>query len=384
MATARADSALPGPDSPGTAMTSHWTRAHLQALTEPAAAPVIGPADAPRLLAGTDLWDWWPVQDRRGAIAPIAGGMLAIFLSAPMGADPDARHGIARLRLMHRTAAGGWTDLGPLFPDGFSPGSREWSGSAVLADDGVTLAMHFTAAGRRGETATSFDQRLFVTETRLDGLRPGDWSLPRETVAADGVHYQTDMAGGGAIGTIKAFRDPAFFHDPATGRDHLLFAASLGGSAAAFNGAIGWAVANGAGWRLLPPLIAAEGLNNELERPHIVHRDGLYYLFWSTQAKVFDPAGPAGPTGLYGMVAERIGGPYRPLNGSGLVFANPAAAPHQAYSWWVTADLQVLSFADMIGLPRAPASVAEARACFGGTVAPTLHLMLAGDRAWLA
>ena len=44
------------------------------------------------------------------------------------------------------------------------------------------------------------------------------------------------MTGGGAIGTIKAFRDPAFFRDPADGCDYLLFTASLAASASAWNG----------------------------------------------------------------------------------------------------------------------------------------------------
>ena len=35
-----------------------------------------------------------------------------------------------------------------------------------------------------------------------------------------------------------------------------------------------------------------------------------------------------------------------PLNGTGLVFANPDTAPKQAYSWLVLPDLQVTSFID--------------------------------------
>lgn len=365
----------------------HWTGEHVASI-DPAQtgyAPRI--TVVRRLAEGADLWDYWPVQTRDGDVARIAGGALFMFLSAPILPDPDMRHAVARIRLMHQVGDH-WRDLGPLLDDGFSPGSREWSGSAILsAPDEVTL--YFTAAGRRGETGTTFEQRLFETRASLTAeggvIAFGPWSPPREMLAPDGVHYVQDMAGGGAVGTIKAFRDPAYFRDPADGGEYILFAASSARSASPWNGAVGLAHRAGSeGWRALPPLITADGLNNELERPHIVVHDGRYYLFWSTQHKVFAPDGPTGPTGLYGMVADRLFGPWVPINGSGLVFANPPAAPLQAYSWLVLPDLRVQSFADHVGLAGAPRDQAESRAHFGGSPAPELQLALSGDRAWLA
>jgi levansucrase len=325
---------------------------------------------------------------RDGRVARIAGGELIMFLSAPSNGDPDSRHAIARIRLVHRKSAG-WRDLGLLLPEGHAPGSREWAGSAVLSDDGVTLTLHFTAAGRRGEQTLSFEQRMFETHAVLSvvdrQISLGEWSAPVETAIADDRHYMRDMAGGGAIGTIKAFRDPAWFRDPADGQAYLLFTASLAGSASPWNGAIGIAHDDGAdGWTLLPPLIDADGINNELERPHIVMHDGRYHLFWSTQAKVFADGGPCGPNGLYGMVANTLAGPWRPLNGTGLVLANPVEAPFQAYSLLVLSDLRVLSFADIVGLDRPPRDAAEARAHFGGTPAPALRIIIDGDRTALA
>ncbi|RYY46016.1 MAG: glycoside hydrolase family 68 protein, partial [Sphingomonadales bacterium] len=132
-------------------------------------------------------------------------------------------------------------------------------------------------------------------------------------------------------------------------------------------------------WDIRPPLISADTLNNELERPHVVMHGGLYYLFWSTQRHVFNPDGPTGPTGLYGMVSDRLYGGWRPLNGTGLVFANPDAAPKQAYSWLVLPDLQVTSFIDAWG---SDGSDANARR-FGATFAPMLRLRLQVDEAGL-
>lgn len=365
-------------------MTMHWSRAAVAAIEAAPfpAAPVIAPSA--RLLAGIDLWDYWPVQYSNGRVATIGGGTLFFMLSAPASGDPDARHARARIRLMHRIA--GWHDLGPLFPDGFAPGSREWSGSATVDAGCTRLTVYFTAAGRRGETVLGFEQRLFVAEAPLDTAatppRVGCWTDPVEIVAADGEVYTRNMTGGGATGTIKAFRDPAFFRDPADGRDYLLFTASLAASASAWNGAIGVAARDGAGWRLAAPLIDAEGLNNELERPHVVVNGGRYYCFFSTQAKVFADDGPRGPTGLYGMVADAFAGPWRPLNGTGLVAANPAAYPHQAYSWLVLADLTVLSFADFPRIAAAPTDPAAARRAFAGTPAPPFRIAVQGDRAW--
>jgi levansucrase len=193
------------------------------------------------------------------------------------------------------------------------------------------------------------------------------------------------MEGGGAIGTIKAFRDPAFFRDPADGAAYVFFAASLARSASFWNGAVGMARLMPDGqWQRLPPLISADGLNNELERPHVIVHGGRYYLFWSTQQKVFADGGPTGPNGLYGMTSDSLDGPWRPINGTGLAFANPPGAPFQAYSWFVLPDLTVQSFADMTGIAHVPVDPAEARHHFGGAPAPDLRLQIEGDRVWLA
>jgi levansucrase len=82
-------------------------------------------------------------------------------------------------------------------------------------------------------------------------------------------------------------------------------------------------------------------------------------------------------------VAPGIDGPWTPINGTGLVFGNPDAAPFQAYSWQVLPDLSVWSFADHVGLAELPPSTEVARR-LGGTAAPVIRLALDGDRASLA
>jgi levansucrase len=176
----------------------------------------------------------------------------------------------------------------------------------------------------------------------------------------------------GAPGEIKAFRDPAYFRDPADGSEWLAFTASLAGSQSRFNGAFGLARKGASGWVLTPPCLHAEGVNNELERAHLVFHGKHYYAFWSTQSATFAPGLRHAPGGLYGMVADSMAGPWRPLNGSGLVLANPADRPLQTYSWFVDADLRACSFVDL--LPDGS---------FGGVPAPLMQLELDGDRAAL-
>jgi levansucrase len=245
----------------------------------------------------------------------------------------------------------------------------------------MTVTLYFTAAGRRDEGTTSFEQRMFEAQATLvlhDGTpRLADWRSLREIVALDPHHYMPTDRGVGEVGKIKAFRDPAYFRDALSGHEYILFAGSIANSRSSYNGAVGVARRNAqsSSWDLCPPLVSADGLNNELERPHIVRHADLYYLFWSTQRHVFDPSGVQGPTGLYGMVSSHLLDGWRPINGTGLVFANPESAPAQAYSWLVLPDLSVASFVDNWG------SGATRR--FGGTFAPFVRLALNEDQAWL-
>ncbi|MEV4115322.1 glycoside hydrolase family 68 protein [Nonomuraea sp. NPDC049695] len=370
--------------------TSYWTPSHLDLLAGSATttAPVFHPVAVPRILPGHDLWDLWPVQEEDGSTCVIGGHEVWMALSAPSLGHPEERHGRARIRLLARNGDG-WTDLGHAFSDGASPGSREWSGSAVRRPDG-SVSVFYTAAGQRGEARPTFRQS--VAETRLsliaDSARTnGRISLEhesehREILRSDGSVYLPAEEVTGAPGQIRAFRDPGWFRDPADGREYLLIAASVA-SGDRFNGAIAPAEARAGAWSLLPPLIVADGVNHELERPHVIVHRSRYYLFFCTQRHTFHPADRA-PTGLYGFVAPALAGPYEPLNGSGLVIRNPSRQPDQAYAWLVLPDLRVVSFANYRsgpGMDLRQAEAVRARADFGGTIAPILTLTLSGTSA---
>ncbi|OYZ41443.1 MAG: glycoside hydrolase 68 family protein [Novosphingobium sp. 16-62-11] len=342
--------------------------------------PLIGQREVDRLFDDLDLWDCWPLAHEDGHTVSHMGRNWWFFLSAPVFADPVERHGHARIRLLSR-GEDGWRDHGNAFADGFTPGSREWAGCCVLMDDGETVQHFFTAAGRRGEPVATFEQRIYVSVGRLTPDGPAAWQTPQEIFVADGIRYVLDRQDKGAPGLIKGFRDPAWLRDPATGKAHLLFTGSAGWDDGGFNGVIGMATLEADGWVLNDPLIEAVGINNELERPHVIARDWRYYLFWSTQTHTFAPDAVAGPNGLYGAVAESLSGPWRLINTGGLVAANPETEPKQSYSWWVTGEGEVWSFVDYWGMAgRSLADHPELlRSNFGGTPAPRFQLVFDGN-----
>lgn len=363
-------------------MSTDWTAPHVAAIAgDMSVAPVIAPAHISSFTAAIDIWDAWPIQYRDGLpLELIDGTQLWMALAAPRSANAGTRYDDARIHLLH-LRADGWHDVGPAMPDDFSPGSREWSGSAIRDEADGAVILYFTAAGRRGENSLSSEQRLFSARSDLTptGLLTG-WRDLTEILVSDPSHYMSTLTPGDA-GSIKAFRDPAYFRDPADGRHYLFFAGSAAHSPFAHNGAIGVATAAATrphDWLLLRPLILADGVNNQLERPHVVRYDGGYYLFWSTQHDGFNPEGPTGPTGLYGMTAPALSGPWRPINDSGLVFADHAfadSAQAQARNWLVLPDLRVVSFVDGSGDGDDDRT--------GNGFAPILRLWLRGDKGGL-
>lgn len=362
---------------------SYWRPQHLAnlVLDESAIAPVIRPGDG-FMLDGLLLWDPCPILNAQRHIARVQGGELWLALSAPVTAVGVTRHEQARLRLLTR-CNGNWCDAGNLLPDGFSSGSREWAGMAYLNDEGE-LRLYYTATGEAGETSISFIQRIFVATARLEieSALPvfGQWQDQGEIIQADGEVYLPANELQGEAGVVRAFRDPFVFSDPKGGHLYMLFSASYGLARSARNGAIGVALKDAAGhWQLQPVLIDCDGVSNEMERPHIVYHGGLYYLFWSTNSWTF-AADIDAPSGLYGMCAENFLGPYEPMNGSGLVAANPLTQPYQAYSWWVSDDLSVASFVDMPDgvADKKPGSPVQPEGHFEGAIAPEFHLQLKG------
>ncbi|MGM9943619.1 MAG: glycoside hydrolase family 68 protein [Lysinibacillus sp.] len=384
------------------AVPSQWTRAQANRIQINASntAPLIM-EPFPRISPDLWIWDMWPLMEKDGSIAVLPGGWRVLFaLSVPRSVLPGKRHDVARISYFYTRDGVNWIQGGYVFEEGTALGSRQWAGSAMI--DQGRIYYFYTATGRRGETQITYEQRIALASSGFisnkDGVQLVDFSPHEIILEPDGVLYQTEEQSSGGI--IYAFRDPFFFKDPATGCEYLLFEGNIAGQsgtsincgpdvppeAAEFTGNIGIALLRNnsyTSWQLLPALLEAGCTNQQTERPHIIVRNGSYYLFTVSHASTFAP-GVTGPDGLYGFVARSLRGNYRPLNNSALVISNPPSEPYQAYSWLVLPDFSVLSFIDNFDLQGIPIEdvgfLPESfqYAHFGGTLAQTLQLAVSG------
>jgi levansucrase len=387
---------------------SAWTRDHARRLerTDDTTAPVSYPPDE-ETDPDNHIWDTWLLRTPRGRIAEVDGYRVIVALSAPNDLLPGKRHDVASHRYYYSTDGSEWTPGGVAFGDSEPLGSRQWAGSAVYDPDTGDLRLYYTAAGTRGEEGLSYTQHLAVAHsgsvrTSEEGLRfEGPWT--HEVLAhPDGEWYEREEQ---SRGMIYTFRDPWYFEDPETGDAYLLFEGNTpvpegsdvcGGDPAQqeFNGSVGIARASRDDptvCELLPPLVDAVCVNQELERPHVVYRDGTYYLFVASHRHTFAP-GLDGFDGLYGFAADALFGEYEPLNGSGLVVANPHNVPFQAYSWLAYGhreEILVTSFLNYHDYDRPTLDDVglfpedEQFRRFGGTLAPTLRLGVDGRDTWI-
>jgi levansucrase len=397
-----------------------WTPEHAGQieLSETNTAPVIDPTlGEDRALDGHWMWDWWPVRDRSGEVADIDGWQVAIALTATDDVLPGQRHDIATLRYLVSDDGGRtWQEGDILFPEGDAAGSRQWAGSAMYEDG--TIYAFYTAAGEDGEEIDpptidevraseseddteagdyqsgediSYEQRMAVAvgEVRGDdrGVTFSSWEEHEVILEGDGELYASTAGTEGGAGEIDAFRDPWFFQDPSDGQEYLLFTATMPEAECEGDGVVGIAERSSddlRSWEMLPPLLDAHCVNNELERPQVVVQSDRYYLLFTTHEHTFDE-GIDGPEGLYGFVADDLFGPYEPLNGSGLVLANPAEEAYQAYSWMTLPNGLVTSFFQYQGLEEGQdltyvgTQDADFQVeAFGGTFAPTVEVRFDG------
>ena len=354
------------------------------------------------------VWDTWPLTDLQTRPITYQGWKVIFSLTAPRDIFFGDRHWQARIGFFYsRTGTvGDWKYGGHLFPDGYSRGSREWAGSAVLTGTNTVNAF-YTASGEDGGgiNDTDFEQRLAMTTGRIHADDQSVWFTGfrnhRIIAEPEGTWYQT-MEQSASGGIIYAFRDPFVFQDPVDGKVYALFEGNTGGvagdyvcqprdlgvlppgqkevppDAKNFTGNIGLMEATNAAmtqWRLLPPLLSANCVNQQTERPHVVFRDGNYYLFTISHTFTYAP-GLTGPDGVYGFVGPSLRSDYKPMNGSALVLGNPAEAPLQQYSHNVMPNLMVQSFIDTV--PTAAGGVR-----YGGTLARTIQLQIDGANSYV-
>lgn len=394
----------------------NWTRENVSNLVidDTNTAPEINKEELAEITSDSYIWDTWPLQDKNGHPAVINGYKIIFALSVPNDVLPGKRHDTAEIVYFYSKDGKSWEPGGQVFKDGGALGSRQWAGSSIVDKDG-TLHMFYTATGRKGEMQLSYEQRIAAATAEINtksGVNFKDWSEHEVILEPEGELYQTiEQTGEGEVS--YAFRDPYFFQDPKTGEEYLLFEANSAGrledrslkdgyigsasfrsshviseDSKAFNGSIGIAKAVDGDlnkFELLPPLLEANYVNEELERPSVIVKGSDYYLFAKTHSEKFAP-GLKAPEGLYGFVSSSLQGDYQPLNESGLVIANPIDQPYQGYSWIVMPNGTVASFVnytDVDGLAIheiGEQSTEYQIEHFGGMLAPSIKLAITRDQ----
>ncbi|MET9846020.1 glycoside hydrolase family 68 protein [Streptomyces ossamyceticus] len=382
-----------------------WSRADALKLRQDKTntAPRVSP-DFPVMTDKVWVWDTWPLTKLTTRTATYKGWHVIFSLTAPRSVPFGDRHWYAKIGYFYSRDAKSWKYGGDLFQPGTSFGSREWAGSAALVGDKVYS--FYTASGRDNGGVDPNDalQRLAQATGKIHADKNRVWFSGfkdhRIIAEADGKLYQTlEQSQAGPI--IYAFRDPFVFRDPRDRKIHLLFEGNTGGVAGTYRctkrdigdvpaghevpedakyytGNIGLATADSGSmrnWRLQPPLLSANCVNQQTERPHLVIRNGKYYLFTISHKFTFAP-GLSGWDGLYGFVGPSLRSDYKPLNGSALVLGNPEDAPTQQYSHYVMPNGLVESFIDTV-------PTADGGTRFGGTLARTLVVSLMGNKTKL-
>lgn len=387
------------------------------------------------------VWDSWPLTDEDANQYSVNGQEIIFSLVADRNLVFDERHVFAKIGYFYRPAGipaderpenGGWTYgglvfdegvTGQIFPDQSYSHQTQWSGSARISKGGEIKLFFTDVAFYRNEDGSNrkpYDPRIALSVGKVhankNGVKLTGFDQVTDLLQADGTYYQT-----GAQNEFFNFRDPFTFEDPAhPGETFMVFEGNsampresatcteedlgyregdpfaetveqVNASGATYQiGNVGLAKAKNeelTEWEFLPPILSANCVTDQTERPQIYMKDGKYYLFTISHRGTF-ANGIDGPEGVYGFVGDGIRSDYEPMNaGSGLALGNPTNlnfaggqpfAPDfnqpighfQAYSHYVMPGGLVQSFIDTIGT--------EGDFRRGGTLAPTVKIDIDG------
>lgn len=109
------------------------------------------------------VWDTWPLTGLDTKPLKYKGWQVIMSLVAPRDIPFGDRHWQARIGYFYSKDGRNWRYGGHLFPDGYSKGSREWAGTAIIVLTGKNQVTQFyTASGHDGGgiNNTDFQQRL--------------------------------------------------------------------------------------------------------------------------------------------------------------------------------------------------------------------------------
>ncbi|WJV53440.1 glycoside hydrolase family 68 protein [Prodigiosinella aquatilis] len=387
-----------------------WTRADALKVNEndPTTTQPIVSSDFPVMSDDVFIWDTMPLRTLDGAIVSVNGWSVIFTLTAKRNInDPEYldsngnyditkdwnnRHGRARICFWYSRTGKDWIFGGRVMAEGVSPTTREWAGTPILLNDDGDIDLYYTCV-TPGATIAKVRGKISTSDNSVELV---EFNEVKPLFSADGVIYQTEEQN-----LYWNFRDPSPFIDQNDGKLYMVFEGNVAGERGSHIvgdeemgivppgyedignaryqvGCIGLAVAkdlSGDEWEILPPLVTAVGVNDQTERPHFVFKEGKYYLFTISHKYTYAD-GLNGPDGVYGFFSDNLTGPYSPMNGSGLVLGNPPSQPFQTYSHYVMPNGLVTSFIDNVPTGNSTYRI-------GGTEAPTVKIVLEGDRSFV-
>ncbi|GBR33490.1 glycoside hydrolase family 68 protein [Kozakia baliensis] len=398
---------------------SHWTIADAMKVHADDPTTTMPVIDYNFPVIDQDVWQW-----DTGALRAITGEtvkfndwyvMWALVANRADTGDTvegwHNRNAFAYIGFYYSRNGIDWTFGGRLLQKSADLRPDEWSGSLVMrAGTKNTVDMFYTSVNTdiNQSVPSCSTGKIFSNDEKVwfEGF-----SKTVEMFSADGVNYANAEED-----QYFDFRDPHPFLNPADGKIYCLFEGNVPGMRGKFTlhdteiGAVppGYTPAAGAqygaaaigiarltdgayekgdfsrhNWTLLPALVTALGVNDQTERPHVVFKDNYTYIFTISHHSTYT-GDSTGPDGVYGFVSENgIFGPYEPLNASGLVLGNPSSAPYETYSHFVDPDGYVQSFIDTLPAPGSTDPQNPAAYRIGGTLAPTVRLVLEGHRTFL-
>lgn len=425
------------------ACVSHWTREMASKIkaTPKNTPPAINLAKVRALMPGHHVWDNWYLMTWANELASVLGFKVIIALARPID-DAESAH--ARIVYFYSKDGEHYTAGGNLFDEPLFSDCQEWSGSTIIRRDGkiqtfYTVACSYEEDGvfqTRQRFATAIQEVALESTTDADGneteglkiMAPEYHELLAEP---DGVLYETvsqSIARERLLGTKHSradgsdqtenncWRDILYYECPRTGRRFGLFEANTASICPA--GGVNRANIGGADYdpdyaptiddlkangcigilefkdddntyvELMPPILTANLVTDEIERINIIDHDGHVYLFCvghgNKNTLVTRNEGLSNRDYLLGFRAKSLFSKFEPMNESGVVIQQKSmGAPYAGqeqnqqymYSWKLVPTGKPGVF-DVIAYSNYSTSNGEVVPV--KTAAPTLQLAIHG------
>ncbi|MDF2564632.1 MAG: Levansucrase [Massilibacillus sp.] len=332
-----------------------------------------------------DVWDSWPLQNPDGTVAEY-NGYHFVFA---MAGRPNTNENYLYMfyQKVGEKSLESWKNAGRIFAGVDLSNSndsvlknqtQEWSGSAYKLGNKIRL-FYTSFSDKQSNGASDFNQVLSTAQIDVDtnssNVSIRDVDDQKSIFSGDGKNYQSieqfRAEGFFNSGDNRGLRDPHYVED--NGHKYLVFQANTGtatgyqeyrslynkvyyggddtyfsnsknsllaradkNSVIRANAAIGIIELNDDFTlkRDMKPLLTANLVTEETERPNVVKINGKWYLFAITKGYTERVDGFNGDDNyMIGYVSDNLTGPYKPLNSSGLVLASTESFNSRTYTY---------------------------------------------------